>query len=72
LVPGTHRLRGYPDIHQIPNVVVEHFSPEDNRRGLVALASEGNAKGLGGGKAHTKKYETRRQDDPDTGSHSIT
>ena len=27
---------------------------------------------LCGGKAHTKKYETRPRDDSDAGSHSIT
>ena len=72
LALSISRVRGYPDVHDIPEAIVEHLSQENDRRGFVALASEGDAKGLGCGKPHIKEYQTHRQGDPDRDSHSIT
>ncbi len=72
LALSISRVRGHPDIHDIPGPVVEHLSHEDNRHGFVALALKGDAKGLGCGEPHTKEYQTNCQDDPDRDSHSIT
>ena len=69
LALSISRVRGYPDVHDIPEAIVEHLSHENDRRGFVALASEGDAKG---GKPHIKEYQTHRQGDPDRDSHSIT
>src|SRR5574339_1297396 len=59
------RIRGDPEIHDIPRAVVGYLSPENDGRRLVGLTLKGDAKGLGGRKSHTDEHETHRHDDRD-------